>query len=84
MEDELAEEAAFKMHCTMSQALEVGKKMNARYTLLTHFSQRYAKLPRINGNDLPSNVGIAFDNMEVFILFLLNKSNKFSISDLLA
>ncbi|XP_055594347.1 ribonuclease Z, mitochondrial-like [Uranotaenia lowii] len=64
MEDELETEARFKMHSTLSQAIEQGRRMNARYTLLTHFSQRYAKIPRIESN-LERNLGIAFDNMEV-------------------
>ncbi|XP_053694596.1 ribonuclease Z, mitochondrial [Sabethes cyaneus] len=64
MEDELEAEARVKMHSTLSQALEQGKKMNAKYTLLTHFSQRYAKIPRIE-SELGNNIGIAFDNMEV-------------------
>lgn len=64
MEDELAQQARIKMHSTVSQAIEQGQRMNARYTILTHFSQRYAKLPRIE-MALAQNVGIAFDNMEV-------------------
>ncbi|EAT37691.1 AAEL010336-PA [Aedes aegypti] len=64
MEDELEAEARVKMHSTLSQAIEQGKKMNAKYTLLTHFSQRYAKIPRIE-SELETNLGIAFDNMEV-------------------
>lgn len=64
MEDDLAQEAVIKLHSTTSQAIDVGKKMNAKYTLLTHFSQRYAKLPRFNDN-FSGNVGIAFDNMQV-------------------
>lgn len=64
MEDELVEQAQYKMHSTLSQAIEQGVKMNAKYTLLTHFSQRYAKIPRIEGA-INKNVGIAFDNMEV-------------------
>lgn len=64
MEDELAEDAIAKMHSTVSQAIEQGHKMNAENILLTHFSQRYAKIPRIEQN-LLSNVGIAFDNMHV-------------------
>lgn len=64
MEDELIHQAKHKMHSTVSQAIEQGVKMNAKYTLLTHFSQRYAKLPRIEGS-MNTNVGIAFDNMEV-------------------
>lgn len=64
MEDELVDDALAKMHSTVSQAIEQGHKMNAKYTLLTHFSQRYAKIPRIEQH-LIGNVGIAFDNMEV-------------------
>ncbi|XP_050513162.1 ribonuclease Z, mitochondrial isoform X2 [Diabrotica virgifera virgifera] len=64
MEDELEQEAVIKMHSTTSQAIEVGNKMLAKNIILTHFSQRYAKLPRFNDN-FSSNVGIAFDNMQV-------------------
>ncbi|GAB0087583.1 Ribonuclease Z [Sergentomyia squamirostris] len=63
MEDELLHEALAKHHSTVSQAIEQGRAMNAQFTILTHFSQRYAKLPRIES--LEENVGIAFDNMEV-------------------
>lgn len=73
MEDELYEDALAKMHSTVSQAIEQGHKMNAKYTLLTHFSQRYAKIPRIEQH-LVENVGIAFDNMEV-VLSDLNDLN---------
>uniref|UniRef100_A0A182NBR0 Zinc phosphodiesterase ELAC protein 2 n=1 Tax=Anopheles dirus TaxID=7168 RepID=A0A182NBR0_9DIPT len=69
MEDELAAEARLKMHSTLSQAIEQGRRMNARYTLLTHFSQRYAKIPRLRPDQqrsgLGTDLGIAFDNMEV-------------------
>ncbi|XP_058824529.1 ribonuclease Z, mitochondrial [Topomyia yanbarensis] len=64
MEDELEAEARIKMHSTLSQAIKQGERMNAKYTLLTHFSQRYAKIPRIEST-LGTNLGIAFDNMEV-------------------
>lgn len=37
------EQALAKKHCTMEEALKVAKVVNARYTMLTHFSQRYAK-----------------------------------------
>lgn len=70
MEDELAHEAVVKMHSTTSQAIEIGQLMHAKNILLTHFSQRYAKLPRFNDN-FADNVGIAFDNMQVFE-FLFN------------
>lgn len=67
MEDELAEEARIKMHSTTTQAISVGRQMNAKFTVLTHFSQRYARLPRLNANILNDNksIGIAFDNMQI-------------------
>jgi hypothetical protein len=58
------EEAKSKLHSTTSQAIEVGQRMGAKFTLLTHFSQRYAKLPRLNAS-FTKDVGIAFDNMQV-------------------
>lgn len=64
MEDELAYEAVIKMHSTTSQAIDIGLKMKAKFILLTHFSQRYATLPRFDDN-FAENVGIAFDNMQV-------------------
>lgn len=64
MEDDLVQDARLKMHSTVSQAIEQGVKMNANFTMLTHFSQRYVKIPRIEGT-MNTNVGIAFDNMEV-------------------
>uniref|UniRef100_A0A8D8W545 Zinc phosphodiesterase ELAC protein 2 n=1 Tax=Cacopsylla melanoneura TaxID=428564 RepID=A0A8D8W545_9HEMI len=63
-EDELEREARLKMHSTVSQAIRIGRDMFAKHVLLTHFSQRYAKLPRLN-RDLNENVGIAFDNMRI-------------------
>ncbi|XP_055939624.1 zinc phosphodiesterase ELAC protein 2-like isoform X2 [Argiope bruennichi] len=75
MEDDLAEEAAAKRHCTTGQAIDIAKEMNAQYTILTHFSQRYAKVPLFNEN-FHSLIGCAFDNMkirpcELYILPLL-------------
>nr|XP_023017824.1 ribonuclease Z, mitochondrial [Leptinotarsa decemlineata] len=66
MEDELSHEAVIKMHSTTSQAIDVGIKMNAKNIILTHFSQRYARLPRFNEN-FNNNVGVAFDNMQVSV-----------------
>lgn len=65
MEDDLEDEAKYKMHSTISQAIHQGTLMNAKYTILTHFSQRYAKLPRFEFETLQENIGLAFDNMEV-------------------
>ncbi|KAK0096883.1 hypothetical protein PV326_004049 [Microctonus aethiopoides] len=68
MEDELMEEAKKKRHSTISEALTIGEEMNAKFTLLTHFSQRYSKMPRLTNNTgILNNVGIAFDNMQFSI-----------------
>lgn len=66
LEDTLAASAATKMHSTISQAIEQGERMNSKYTLLTHFSQRYRVLPPINDELIENkNVGLALDNMEI-------------------
>lgn len=52
-------------HSTVSQALQQGHRMNAKFILLTHFSQRYKDISHINC-DL-KNFGIAFDNMELVL-----------------
>ncbi|EIW77124.1 hypothetical protein CONPUDRAFT_139171 [Coniophora puteana RWD-64-598 SS2] len=43
--DDQEEMARAKMHSTFGQAVAVGERMNARNTLLTHFSARYPKMP---------------------------------------
>lgn len=63
-QDELHERAKLTNHSTVSGAINQGQLMNAKYTILTHFSKRYAILPVLPQN-LPNNVGIAFDNMQV-------------------
>ncbi|OCF35667.1 hypothetical protein I316_02722 [Kwoniella heveanensis BCC8398] len=47
LEDDKPEVAAHKGHSTFSQAIDIGKEMNARHILLNHFSQRYPKLPKL-------------------------------------
>ncbi|CAG2104751.1 unnamed protein product [Medioppia subpectinata] len=64
MEDELVDEARLKFHSTTSEAIDVGNEMGAKFTILTHFSQRYSKIPVFNEN-FSDRVGIAFDNMRV-------------------
>ncbi|KAK3332545.1 hypothetical protein B0T19DRAFT_344987, partial [Cercophora scortea] len=46
-DDELMGDAIAKKHSTMSEAIGVGRAMGARNVLLTHFSQRYPKMPVI-------------------------------------
>ena len=69
-DDELAGEALAKKHSTMGEAIEVGRRMGARRLLLTHFSQRYPKIPVFNTEEPGSEEGamqilIAFDQMRV-------------------
>jgi len=66
MEDDLIEDAKLKFHSTVSQAIQAGEKMKSKFTLLTHFSQRYSVIPHLpeNGPKL-DNVGIAYDNMHI-------------------
>uniref|UniRef100_A0ABI8A204 Zinc phosphodiesterase ELAC protein 2 n=1 Tax=Felis catus TaxID=9685 RepID=A0ABI8A204_FELCA len=64
LEDGLEEEAVEKTHSTTSQAIGVGVRMNAGFTMLTHFSQRYAKVPLFSPG-FNDKVGIAFDHMKV-------------------
>ncbi|KAK8182798.1 beta-lactamase-like protein [Phyllosticta citribraziliensis] len=50
-EDGLLGDAKAKRHSTTSEALEVGARMRAKCVLLTHFSQRYQKLPVMGQQD---------------------------------
>ncbi|KAJ1550184.1 Zinc phosphodiesterase ELAC protein 2, partial [Cladochytrium tenue] len=43
-EDDLAHEAQYRRHSTVSQAADVARKMGARCVVLTHFSQRYPRI----------------------------------------
>lgn len=49
-DDELQGDAFAKKHSTMSEAIEVGRRMGARRVMLTHFSQRYQKVPLVEEN----------------------------------
>lgn len=75
MEDALEAEAVVKRHSTVSQAVNTGEKAGVNFTLLTHFSQRYCKLPVLpdrkeSGHDY-SRVGIAYDFMIISLSRLL-------------
>ncbi|KAK1756273.1 ribonuclease Z 1 [Echria macrotheca] len=65
-DSELQGEALAKKHCTVAEALEVGRQMEADKILLTHFSQRYPKLPVLQEmDDGKQTVLFAFDLMGV-------------------
>ena len=59
-DDDLSEDAVDKKHSTTSEALHIGRRMNAKQILLTHFSQRYPKIAK-----LASHSCIAFDLLRV-------------------
>lgn len=63
-DDSMLEEAEEKKHSTTSEAITVGRDANAYHTLLTHFSQRYPKIPVID-ESFSGHVGVAFDLMTV-------------------
>ncbi|CAI5481477.1 unnamed protein product [Closterium sp. Yama58-4] len=78
-EDDLQHEAIARKHSTTSEAVEVGASAPAYLTILTHFSQRYPKIPRLappvknkkkaGGGDVEGDgsgsAAIAFDLMSV-------------------
>ncbi|CAL1538856.1 unnamed protein product [Lymnaea stagnalis] len=64
-DDSLLAHAKASKHSTFSEAMDVGKRMNARHIILTHFSQRYPHMTPFFDMTLPKNVGVAFDNMQV-------------------
>lgn len=64
MGDDLQDEAIAKRHSTISEAIDVGRKMSAKHILLTHFSQRYAKCAPPIPEDA-YNVAVAFDLMQI-------------------
>jgi len=76
-EDELSKEAVYRLHCTTSEAMDVCvDQMNAYRTILTHFSQRYPRVPA-SMKDYPAvikkgTVGLAFDLMAVNFCDLLD------------
>jgi len=67
LEDEMIAEALAKRHSTTRQAVQVGLAMRAQRILLTHFSQRYPKLPTASSarsghsSGSVSRTAIAFD-----------------------
>lgn len=58
------ESAARKRHSTVTSAIQVGRDMNAKFIILTHFSQKYAKLP-VFPEESTKNVAYAFDFMQL-------------------
>ena len=64
-EDALSKEAEVKCHATTSEAIEVGNAMRAKFLMMTHFSQRYPKIPTFDASNGTTDAGIAFDMMRM-------------------
>lgn len=60
----MVEEAIARNHSTTKEAVEVGASAGAYRVILTHFSQRYPKIPVFDETHL-HNTCIAFDMMSV-------------------
>ena len=54
-DDGLEGDALAKKHCTTGEALAVAARMGAKNVVLTHFSQRYQKIPVLSDVKLPKN-----------------------------
>ncbi|KAL5822801.1 hypothetical protein ACOSQ4_020701 [Xanthoceras sorbifolium] len=63
-EDEMVEEAIAKNHSTTKEAIEVGSSAGAYRIILTHFSQRYPKIPVFDDKHM-HKACIAFDMMSI-------------------
>ncbi|XP_023642790.1 tRNAse Z TRZ4, mitochondrial isoform X2 [Capsella rubella] len=63
-EDALVDEAVAKNHSTTKEAINVGSLAGVYRTVLTHFSQRYPKIPVIDESHM-HNTCIAFDMMSI-------------------
>jgi len=69
-EDGMEEDAVLKRHSTVGEAIEVATMMNAKSLALTHFSQRYPKIPRMKraidkDKDTEFPIVFAFDFMRL-------------------
>ncbi|KAL2547592.1 tRNAse Z4 [Forsythia ovata] len=64
-EDSLLNEAEAKKHSTTKEAVKVGDLSGVYRLILTHFSQRYPKIPKLDETHMLHKTCIAFDNMSV-------------------
>jgi ribonuclease Z len=68
-DSDMVADAKKKKHSTVAGAIDVGQRMNAKHLILTHFSQRYPKLPVLRNEEKAktrlSNVSVSFDLMSV-------------------
>ena len=77
-DNELQQEAKQKRHSTIGEAIGISELMKAENTILTHFSQRYPKLPELaNLSSKEAKIGLAFDGMHVCLSQVCNQQTKF-------
>ncbi len=70
-EPELVDHAKAKKHSTTEEALQVAASMCAYRTVLTHFSQRYSKVPvELQKGHRANSAMIAFDGMSIPLTLL--------------
>ncbi|KAL7526675.1 hypothetical protein ACHAXR_002120, partial [Thalassiosira sp. AJA248-18] len=66
----MEEDAVLKRHSTVGEAIDIASKMNAKSLVLTHFSQRYPKIPPLKktkdeGKTKEIPIAFAFDFMRL-------------------
>jgi len=71
------DQAIVHKHSTLSEAILVGKRMKAKYTLLTHFQAIFQQVPHLSDLRNLNSVGVAFDFLTV------NPSNIESCSNIM-
>ena len=56
-----------KKHTSFAEAVKVSEEMQAEYSIFTHFSQRYSRVPTFEEFevDTAKNCGVAFDHMVI-------------------
>ncbi|VFQ66689.1 unnamed protein product [Cuscuta campestris] len=69
-EDGKASDAIKKEHSTMGEAIQVGADAGVYRIILTHFSQRYPKLPMFDNTHMKHKTCVAFDLMSVNLKYL--------------
>lgn len=58
------DDAVMKKHSTTHEAIDISRKMGAKFTVLTHFSQKYPKTPLFT-EEFDEKIGYAFDNLKL-------------------
>ena len=61
------------MHSTFTEAVRISQRMEAKQTIFTHFSQRYAKLPVLEEFEVKEakNCAIGIRKLVISRIFLL-------------